>query len=301
MAKTTLEQWRMFKAVVDHGGFNQAAEAIHKSQSSVHHAVRKLEEQLGTVLFEVRGRKTLLTPHGELLLSRGSYLLDEVSRVEGVAESLSSGVELSLAVAVDEAFPHELVYKVMENVSAKFPLLKMELVETVLSGSNDLIERNEAVLGISPIAITDGLNEELMRVNFIAVASQYHPLLALNRELTANDLKTCRQIVVRDSALSRKASAGWLGSEQRWTVSHVRTSLDLVSKGFGFAWLPESLVKHHLENGDLKELPLAQGRQRSIAFYLNYAELDTLGPAAREFMGELRVLTMPFTESELSE
>ncbi|WIO73841.1 LysR family transcriptional regulator [Porticoccaceae bacterium LTM1] len=301
MAKTTFEQWRMFKAVVDHGGFNQAAEAIHKSQSSVHHAVRKLEEQLGIELFEVHGRKTILTPHGELLLSRGNYLLDELSRVEAVAESLSNGVESSLVIAVDEAFPHEIIYKVMENVSAKFPLLKIELLETVLSGSNDLIERNEAALGISPIAIADGLNEELMRVQFIAVAAHNHPLLAMNRELTANDLKTCRQIVVRDSALARKASAGWLGSEQRWTVSHVRTSLDLVSKGFGFAWLPEPLVQPYLEIGELKELPLAQGRQRSIAFYLNYAELDTLGPAAREFMGELRVQTMPYTKADLCE
>ncbi|HCA76548.1 MAG TPA: LysR family transcriptional regulator, partial [Alteromonas sp.] len=38
MLKATLEQWRMFKAVVEAGGFNQAAEQVHKSQSSIHHA-----------------------------------------------------------------------------------------------------------------------------------------------------------------------------------------------------------------------------------------------------------------------
>ena len=32
MAKATLEQWRMFKAVVDHGGFAGASAAVHKSQ-----------------------------------------------------------------------------------------------------------------------------------------------------------------------------------------------------------------------------------------------------------------------------
>lgn len=30
MLKSTLEQWRMFKAVVDAGGFNQAAAEVHK-------------------------------------------------------------------------------------------------------------------------------------------------------------------------------------------------------------------------------------------------------------------------------
>ena len=70
MAKSTLEQWRMFKAVADHGGFMQAAQQVHKSQSSIHHAVNKMEEQLGVNLFEVDGRKTVLTHAGKLLLRR---------------------------------------------------------------------------------------------------------------------------------------------------------------------------------------------------------------------------------------
>ena len=44
MARSTLEQWRMFKAVAEHGGFHQAAEVVYKSQSTVHHAVHKLEQ-----------------------------------------------------------------------------------------------------------------------------------------------------------------------------------------------------------------------------------------------------------------
>ena len=57
MYKVTLEQWRMFVAVVKYGGFNQASVVIHKSQSSIHHAVQKLEESLDIKLLEVIGRK----------------------------------------------------------------------------------------------------------------------------------------------------------------------------------------------------------------------------------------------------
>ncbi|WP_315982943.1 LysR family transcriptional regulator [Aliamphritea spongicola] len=45
--RVTLEQWRMLKAVVDHGGFAHAAAAVHKSQSSINHAIHKMEDQLG--------------------------------------------------------------------------------------------------------------------------------------------------------------------------------------------------------------------------------------------------------------
>ena len=37
--KTTLEQWRILQAVVDHDGYAKAAQALNKSQSSLNHAV----------------------------------------------------------------------------------------------------------------------------------------------------------------------------------------------------------------------------------------------------------------------
>ncbi|HBN88666.1 helix-turn-helix domain-containing protein, partial [Rheinheimera aquimaris] len=59
--RSTLEQWRILQAVVDAGGYAQAAELLSKSQSSLNHAVAKLQTQLGVELLEVRGRKAYLT------------------------------------------------------------------------------------------------------------------------------------------------------------------------------------------------------------------------------------------------
>lgn len=90
MLKSTLEQWRMFKAVVDAGGFNQAAAVVHKSQSSVHHAVQKLENAIGVELFENTGRKVQLSAQGELMYRRATFLLNEAQKLEAVATSLPS-------------------------------------------------------------------------------------------------------------------------------------------------------------------------------------------------------------------
>jgi len=57
MSRVTLAQWQMLAAVVDHGGFARAAEAIHKSPSTLNHAVHKLEEQLGIQVLEPVGRQ----------------------------------------------------------------------------------------------------------------------------------------------------------------------------------------------------------------------------------------------------
>ena len=57
----TLEQWRTLLAVVDAGGYAQAAELLHKSQSAVTYAVQKIESLLGVKAFEIQGRKAQLS------------------------------------------------------------------------------------------------------------------------------------------------------------------------------------------------------------------------------------------------
>ena len=298
MQKTTLEQWRMFKAVVDSGGFNQAANRVHKSQSSIHHAVNKLEESLGVNLLEVQGRKTVLTEAGQLMLRRGQYLLDEVSRIEAVAESLGSGVESELRIAVDGAFPQNVLYCALEKVSRLYPQIRIDIVDTVLSGTNELIQEGQADIGLSPFPMHAGLNEEICLIDFVAVAHHAHPLHQLERELSYEDLKSYRQIIVRDSATQNKSSAGWQGAEQRWTVSHLRASLDLIEHNLGYAWLPLPAIKPLLDTGKLATLKLTEGATRTASFYLNYQDKDRIGPAAREFMGELRLQTLDLPTSE---
>ena len=161
MHKSTIEQWRMFKAVVDAGGFSQASEVVYKSQSSIHNAVSKLEDSLGIKLLEVQGRKTMLTSEGELLYRRACFLLDEVSRMESVAETLSSGAESEIHLAVDGAFPQDIIYQALEKTAETYPHIRFNIHDSVLSGANQLLSEGSVDLAISPLPMATGLNEEL--------------------------------------------------------------------------------------------------------------------------------------------
>jgi DNA-binding transcriptional LysR family regulator len=121
MNKTTLEQWRMLQAVVEHGGFAQASQAIHKSQSTINHAVHKLQNQLGLPLLEVVGRKAQLTEAGALMLRRAGQLLDQARQLEEVAVSLSSGTEAEVGIAVDEVFPYPCLARALQALSLDYP------------------------------------------------------------------------------------------------------------------------------------------------------------------------------------
>src|SRR3984957_16699766 len=62
------DQLRSFLAIVDTGSFTKAADRVHKTQSAVSMHVRRLEEQLGCVLFVKHGRGARLTAEGERLI-----------------------------------------------------------------------------------------------------------------------------------------------------------------------------------------------------------------------------------------
>src|SRR6187399_2164495 len=65
-----VHQLRVFAAVAEHLSFTRAAETLFLTQSAVSHQVAALERQLDTQLFERRGRTTVLTSPGRVLLDR---------------------------------------------------------------------------------------------------------------------------------------------------------------------------------------------------------------------------------------
>lgn len=293
MLRITLEQWRMFHAVVEYGGFNQVSQGVFKSQSSIHTAVGKIEESLGVKLFSVEGRKTVLTEAGKMILRRSNYLIEEAKKVEAIGETLGQGIESHLKVAVDEIFPRALLYKALETVSEQFPLVQIELLESILGGANEMLTNDDAEIAIAPSSLGAGVSEGLCHIEFCAVASPDHPLHLINRTLTLEDLKSYRQIVVRDSSRldeRNKANEGWLEANQRWTVSHMQSSIDMIIKGMGFAWLPLSLITEHINNGCLKALAFDKKNERTAQLYLSYKDIDSLGPVAHYFLEELRRL-----------
>jgi len=289
MLRVTLEQWRMFRAVVQHGGFNQASDAVHKSQSSIHSAVQKIEHALGVKLFKIEGRKTQITPAGEMLLRRAEFLLEEAGKVEAIGQTLAKGIETQLKIAVDEIFSQQVLYQVLDATSKQYPLLRIELMESILTGAKELLVNTEVDIAISPFTVANNFSEPLCDIEFVAVAKPSHVLHAMARALTLEDLKSQRQIVVRDSALSGRKDDGWLGSNQRWTVGHMRTSIDMIVNGFGFAWLPVSVIEQQLIDGSLLPLNLVHNAKRTTQLHLIFDDKDQLGPAAKTFIELLRL------------
>jgi DNA-binding transcriptional LysR family regulator len=287
-ARITLEQWRCLVAVVDYGGYAQAAEKLHKGQSSVTYAVQKLESTLKLRAFEIQGRRAVLTPTGQMLYRRAHELLEDAAGLERAAKKVSAGWEAEIAIAVEVLFPMWLLLDCLNRFGKESPNTRIEVLETVIEGTNEAILTRRVDLALTP-RIPPGFNgEPLSLVRFIPVAHPNHPLHKLGREITVRDLRNHRHLVVRDSASTRDTRGASVEVEQRWTVTTMATSIGAVSRGYGFAWFPEEKIRTELSDGVLKPLPMRGGIERVLQLYLLFVDRDGAGPGTLRLAEILR-------------
>lgn len=276
----SLEQWRVLQAVIDYGGFAQAARAMHRSQSSISYTISKLQEQLGSKLLYIRGRKAELTEAGEILLRQSRKLLQSARELEQLADSLQSGWEAEIALVVDIAYPTSLLIELLREFQPISQGTRVQLREVVLSGAEDALRDGSADLVISAFVPEGFLGDRLLAINFIAVAHPEHALHKLNRPLGTTDLQQELQVIIRDSGMSQHRNMGW-HSEHSWSVTKMETAIETVSQGLGFAWLPEHNIGDLLAADSLRPLPLQTGQTYQAPLYLISTRPDHQGPATQ--------------------
>jgi DNA-binding transcriptional LysR family regulator len=286
--RIALDQWRALLAVVECGGYAQAADTLHKSQSTVTYAVQKIQSALGLKVFEIRGRKAVLTEAGQVLVRRARTLVEEAAALEQGAKAMAADWKPELQLAVEVIFPTWLLLECLRDFAAERPETRIELYETVLGGTDEALASRQVDLAIVSQVPGGFLGDPLLRLRFIACAHPDHPLHQLDRELTDRDLRRHRHLVIRDSGLQRTRPGVWTGAEQRWTVSYKATSIRAATMGLGFAWYPEENIREELAAGVLKPLPLREGAERWADLYLVFADRDYAGRDERRLAEIIR-------------
>ena len=286
--RATIEQWRVFLALVEHGSYAAAADAVSKSVSSVHTAIQKLQSQLGVELFEVRGRKVELTHDGRQLLRRAGTLIEQARALESLAAALARGQESRLRVAVDTIFPFDTLNLALAEVAELFPEVRIDIHESVIRGATELYDAGEVDIAITPLVPDVGVYERVGQVRFSPVVNPAHALNRLDRPVTLGDLRQARHILVRDSSRNADPDEVFLKSDTVWTTPSMDHSISMIVAGLGFAWLPLPRIAGHLERGELVRLPMAQDVDWHVELFLVYRDSDVTGPVCARLLEGLR-------------
>ncbi|RMG54549.1 MAG: LysR family transcriptional regulator [Gammaproteobacteria bacterium] len=283
LPRTQLEHWAVVAAIVDAGSHAAAAERLHRSQSTLSYAVDRLEERLGLRLFERVGRRARLTEDGALLLQRVRPLLQELVRVERLAEQMRSGWEAELRVVVDAAYPTHWLMAVLERFAEHHSVPRIQLEQVVLA-AEDMASLEEADLVICSSLPTRHLARPLFQITFLAVAAPEHALVRMGKTLDETVLARYPQVVTATMGDAAR-EAGFLSPGPRWRVSSLTAARAAVCQGLGYAWLPEAEIEQELASGALVPLPLERGGRYHADLQLLLPGGPDCGPALSALVG----------------
>lgn len=287
LPRTTIEQWGVLRAIIEEGGFAQAAASLHRSQSSVSYAVNRLQEAVGVPLLEIQGRRAALTEAGAALLADVMPLIDELSRLEDRATAIAGGEVAHIRLLIDALFPKARLFDALKAFSERHPRVEVQLRETVRQTTEDNGDQDFdlAVLVAEPGARDVSL---IADIALIAVARNDHPLTRLRRP--PNRIAMARQLRIDIRGL--EAIDGQHKDRGKvWRMSTVEAAIEAVRRGLCYGWLPQHLIEADLRDGTLVPLPLAAGATRHIPLGLRYGGDSERLPQAIE--GFARLLAAP--------
>jgi len=185
-----IQQLQIFQRVAESGSFTRAAELQGMAPSSVSAAIQKLEQHLGTQLFQRTTRQVRLSSDGELLYSRSLGLLAEADGIEQLFRRDGPPAGL-LRVEVPARMARLLVAPALPEFLQRYPGIDLDLGGT--DRISDLVgEGIDCVLRVGPVG---DLNLAARRLGQLPQVTCGSPAL-LARHPPAVDLDNVRALPI---------------------------------------------------------------------------------------------------------
>ena len=283
----------VFKAVVERGGFNAAANHLGIAQPSVGAHVKALESQIGQPLFHRhRGSKPRLTKAGETLYAFAVDMLRKTDEASHVLAGLRAAEKREIAIAAHRDLAAHTLPPRLASFATRYPKVRVVTRIGTLEDVVEMVNTGDVHLGLFLAAgAVPGLpSEVLAHEPLVLVASPKHPL-ARRRSVTPADLdgfslvsglRQSRWAKLIDTALRGIGVTRYNVVMELQESSAVKQT---VRHGAGIACLPDCTVREEIAAGLLVALRLA----RPLAdFELHCAYRAPLSETARQLVAHLR-------------
>ena len=243
-----LRQMEYLVALADEQQFTRAAAVCHVSQSGLSAAIRGLEEELGTTLFDRTTRRVVPTDAGLALLPHARTMLAQAAAARDAVVRASHELSGSLRVGAEQCLGMVDVNALLERVHLLHPLVELEFTQ---AGSHELVARvNEGTLDVAFVAgggqVTRLRRHELGRRPIVLLVPPQHPLAGRERVEWA-DLRDLDFVDFQESWAVRTLNdeacvAHGVPRRVSAAVNDVHTLLDLVHRGLGIALVPQHVA-----------------------------------------------------------
>ena len=259
MKAVTIDQLRVFRQVAEAGSFSAAARAMHRAQSAVTYAVQKLEEQVGTSLFDRSGYRPTLSEAGRALLPRAVRILEELSAFGAQASAIAGGLEPEVSLVVDAMYPTEDLVCVLRDFRAEFPAVALRISVESLGATAQAVLDGAADLAIAldfATAYADLETTPIGEVELVPVAAPGHPLAKVKGRIQPERLRDELQLVLTDRSPLTRGKEYSVFSTKTWRLADLGARHEMLLAGLGWGSMPCHMVDDDIAAGRLVSLDI---------------------------------------------
>lgn len=286
-----LNQLQSFILVANFNSFSKAAEILHLTQPAITHQIKNLEQELGEVLIERRGRSLLLTPAGEVFLEYARQIsnLTDAAR-ETIHHFTSARGRLAIGAGTTNTIFR--LPDILKNYRQNHPQVEIR----IRNGDSELISRlvseNAVDLGlvttVNPALI---LETKPLFCDRILLAA---PPGFSKTQLTMKELEAESLILFRSGSGFRRFLDERFYQYQfipnvTMELESIEAIIRLVASGLGLAFLPEIAVREDLTGSGLRQIEIIGWDPMIRHTYLIYRRDKYLTWPMKAFFQQLRI------------
>ena len=288
-----LSSLEVLDAIERKGSFAGAAKELGKVPSAVTYVVKRLEEDLGVLVFDRSGHRALLTPAGHELLHEGRILLQGAEALHRRVQRVASGWEVELRVAVDGLLRTEAVLCLIADFLEEAAPTRIRVSAEVLGGNWDALLSGRAEIGLGGAELPPGGSEvpgfksrELGLIEMVFAVAPNHPLALIDEVLTPALIREQRAIAVADTSRSLPAATvGLLHGQEVLTLPSLDQKIKAMVAGLGCGYVPRHLIADQIHQRTLLIKPTVDPVRPRMCYYQWNTEAS--GKAMRWFLSRL--------------
>ncbi|MBH0202186.1 MAG: LysR family transcriptional regulator [Nitrospira sp.] len=271
----TLTELQYIVAVAQERHFGRAAERAFVTQPALSLAIKKLEDELGTTIFERRRSRIELTSLGEQIVHQAQRVLEETEQIKILAAQGKDQLNGRLRFGVIATVGPYILPDLVPLLNARAPQMPLELEENLTQNLVGMLKSGklDVIMIALPFEEAGILTTALYDEPFQAVVPTGHPWQK-KKVLDSRHLGTekvllphaghCFRQQVLDACpeLSRSDVEGWQGNS-------LETIRQMVVSGFGITVMPCSALTSKHQNKRLIAIKLADpvpGRRIGLAW-----------------------------------